>query len=422
MTDVASTSADRHPSAPESLLGISDQDPVPVYERLRSECPVGFDATSSSWLVSSFSACREVLIADNTTFRHVDTVADPQMVALTGGPRRLKFLEGDDHRALHRWWLRAFSTSAVVALKESLIRPIVDATIDRFIESGRAELWTDLALRIPVRAVAGLMALPYDDDDWVDTISHELDVWAELFNQRFTADDSVRERAVVASEKIIAMILPAIRARQGVPGSDMISRLWAEGPDLLPDWSENDVVANTHNLLVAGKDTTSLAIANALYLLLTDSAVRARLIEDPQLVDLFVEEALRLFPPVQFRVRVANEPADISGCHIEPGDTVVPILASGNRDEQWWGPDADTVDLQRLRGRTHLTFSHGPRSCVGAAFARAEVQEVVRAVLRRMPDVELDPNGAPAEYTGMVLRAHRPLATLFTPGPKISES
>jgi cytochrome P450 len=421
MSQPPASTTNRQPSTPDSLLAISDQDPVPVFERLRAACPVGFDSETSSWLVSSFAGCREVLIADNNVFRHVDTAADPQMVALTGGPRRLKFLQGDEHRALHRWWLQAFSAPTVAALQETLIRPIVDAAIDRFIEAGHAELWTELAQRIPVRAVAGLMDMPYHDDDWIDAISHELDVWAELFNQRFTADEQVRERAVVASQRIIEMILPTIRARQHTPGSDMISRLWAEGPDLLPDWSENDVVANTHNLFVAGKDTTSLAIANALHLLLTDRTVRDQLIEDERLVEPFVDEALRLFPPVQFRVRVATETTELSGCHIPSGDTVVPLLASGNRDEEWWGPNADRVDLQRSRGRTLLTFSHGPRFCVGATFARAEIQEVVRAVLRRMPDIELDPQGPPVEYTGMVLRAHHPLVTTFSAGARLSD-
>jgi cytochrome P450 len=319
---------------------------------------------------------------------------------------------------VHHWWLRAFSPKSIAPLQETLIRPIIDVTIDRFIESGRAELWSDLAARIPVRAIAAMMGLPYDHDIWVDTIAHQLDLLAEFFDKRMLADDTTRATALAATEQITEILLPTIRARRDGSGRDMISRLWADGPSLLDAWCEEDVITHIHNMFVGGKDTTTLGIANAMFLLLRDPSLTQTLTHDPLKIDQFVEETLRLEAPVQFRVRLAATDYELEQTVVREGDTVLPILAAAGRDRDKWGPDVDEVNLDRPLARTHMAFLHGPRTCVGAALARAEMNEVVRAVLRRMPDVRPDPEAPAPEYGGYVLRAHKPLNVVFTPGAR----
>jgi cytochrome P450 len=383
---------------------------------LRDQCPVGFDERLGAWVVTTYEGCRQMLSADVVDFRHVDQATDPFLVKLSGGARQLKFLYGDEHHRVHHWWLRAFSPKAVAPLQETLIRPIVDVTVDRFVESGRAELWSDVAARIPVRAIAAMMGLPFEDDPWIEEIAHQLDLLAEFFDKRFLADEQIRSTALAATERITEILLPTIRARRKAKGTDMISRLWAVGPSLLDSWSEEDVITHVHNMFVGGKDTTTLAIANAVYLLVTEPHLVETLLADPSKVEQFVEESLRLEAPVQFRVRLTAKDLDLEEVRLQGGDTIVPLIASAGRDPLKWGPDADEVKLDRPLARTHMAFLYGPRTCVGAALARAELNEVVKVVLSRIPDVTLDPDAPAPEYAGYVLRAHRPLNVVFTPG------
>jgi len=128
----------------------------------------------------------------------------------------------------------------------------------------------------------------------------------------------------------------------------------------------------------------------------------------------FVEEALRLFGAVHFRPRVANQDVELAGEAIKKDDHLLCVNLSANRDPARYGcPHA--VKMDRASPRDHLAFHSGPRTCIGAALARAELQEAVRAVLDRLPDLRPDPSAEPPTFKGFLMRSYRPLHALFTP-------
>lgn len=133
----------------------------------------------------------------------------------------------------------------------------------------------------------------------------------------------------------------------------------------------------------------------------------------------FVEEVLRLHPPVQFRSRVAVAPDEVAGCTVAPGTAVLPLVGAANRDPSRYEAPGE-VNLSRRAPRDHFALHFGIRQCVGAAIARAEILKSVLAALARLPELSVDPDRVPPEFGGWLLRAYAPLHVRFSPGPTVS--
>ena len=146
-------------------------------------------------------------------------------------------------------------------------------------------------------------------------------------------------------------------------------------------------------LLVAGNETTTNLMGNALLALLEEPEQLARVLSDPALVPPFVEEALRYDGPVQMLFRETTRDVELAGTRIPEGSVVLPIFASANRDGAQF-PDPDRFDVDRDT-RGHLAFGFGIHFCLGASLARLEArvgfEELFKRVskLRRLePEVE----------------------------------
>ena len=402
------------------LRDTRDEDPFPYYATLHEKGPVAWDDTMGAWVVSGYEACRELLRKDVTTLRHGDVDNIKTVSGISGSTRGLKFLVGREQRLLHTWWMKAFNPQRMAEYRVSLVQPMVDRAIDAIIERGRAELVTEIAARIPPRAVAAALSLPWADDPWIDNVKALLDRVARYYDLRFVQDAEVIADATAASDELNAILMPFVDERRAGTGDDMLSELWRDGAEMIEDWSDIDVIAHIRTTFLGGTDTTNLGISNSMYLILTDSALAERLKQGGEpVVATFVEEALRIFGPVHFRARKANEDFEVGGVQVKKDDNVVPLLAAADADPAKYG-SPHGVDLDRPAPRDHLAFHFGPRACVGAALARAELQETVSSVLRRMPDMRLDPDAPPPAFGGFVLRHWSPLHVLFTPGPRVT--
>jgi cytochrome P450 len=407
-----------------SLLTTRDADPYAFYERLLARGEVHRDAELNAWLVTSYEACREAMRQDDVLF---DSPHTEGRRLLFGGARAVPALKGAKHERLHGWWLSEFSPRRVAEWRATIIRPIVDACIDRFIGRGRAELADELSERIPIRVIARLMGLPWQDDDFVDTyrgLNHRI---VQVLNQRTLVDkndkagaERVMAEGIAAARSIEQMISPFILARQSGEGDDLISKFWRDGPKLLDDWNLSDVMANARLMLQAGSDTTTYATSNAAYLMLTRAGFARRLREADEAVRAaFVEEMLRLHGPVHLRSRIAIADTSLAGCPFARGEAVIPVVAAANRDPAHYERTGE-IDLQRRTPRDHLSFHFGPHVCAGAALARGELIETVRALTERMPDMRLDPAAEQPAMKGWLMRAYRPLNVVFPPGPQVA--
>ncbi len=198
------------------------------------------------------------------------------------------------------------------------------------------------------------------------------------------------------------LVLDAAARRRAEPTDDLMSVL-VHATDDGDRLTEEELISMVGFILLAGHDTTTNALGTNLYNLARFPDERAKLRNNPDLVDNAVEELFRYDTPVPVIGRNALDDFEVGGKTIKAGDMVVVSLGMANRDLRRFA-DADRLRLDRLDPRP-LTFGNGIHHCLGAALARMELQVAMPALLDALGDYTIDP--AQVEW--------RPLITLRGP-------
>jgi cytochrome P450 len=142
------------------------------------------------------------------------------------------------------------------------------------------------------------------------------------------------------------------------------------------------------NLVLGGTATTRDFIGSLLLELLHRPELHEQLRAQHELIPAAAEESLRVAPPVLYLIRTCTRPSELGGITIEAGERVVVGIASANRDEQFY-EDAECFRLDRVDPPPHFSFGFGRHFCVGAALARMEGHEALRAFLERLAPGEV---------------------------------
>ena len=406
---------------PYSLRDLDSTYPYDLYEKMRAYSGEAgsavWDEKMKAWLFVSSAACREMLLQDISKLKFW-THSLGAVAHEIHGNRALKMLFGTDQQRVHKWWVLQFSPAGLAPFRTTGIRPLVHRLIDEFIESGETELASAYARRLPVRAICVITGLPVEDDEWIEECQALMEPIDKFFNYAMSGSDEIMENARLAAHALDAKLLPFIEARRDGTGDDLISRLWRDGPALMPEWGIPDMLSHVRNMLFAGAETTRNALASTFYIMCTEPEVMAQVrTGGDEAIDRFVEESLRLYGPVHYRSRRAIDEMEIAGCPVAQDGPAIAVLAAANRDPARYA-DPDKVRLDRPNPRDHLTFNYGPRACAGAGLARMELTESVRAFIERLPDMHLDPAKPKPEYGGLALRDWKPVHVRFTPGAK----
>lgn len=400
---------------PMSLRESEDRLPFDFYQALRARGPVIWDEGMKGWLVTSLEACREVFRNDNVLFRHPDGDKDGDYAQMSPGLRPLKTLTGEPQRKLHNWMMRAFTPSETSAMRDGLIRDVIQQALDSIEGRDEIDLVADYIDKIPVRVVAAVLDLPWRDDAFMQEAQGNLLALAGFFNKRAAMTDGVAKSAAQATEALKALLRPLLEQRRDTPGGDLISKLWRDGPTILENWTIDDTFVNVNTVFLGGYDTTTLAISNAFYFLLQDPALKEKVRTGDEALQIrYVEEVLRLLPPIHYRARKANQDTEIAGVKIAKDDLVLPLMGAANRDEAKYACPAE-IQWDRQNPRDHMTFIAGPRNCVGAGLARIEVREALNLFLERYPQVILDPAQPAPSYIGLTTRRFEPMFVRLNP-------
>jgi cytochrome P450 len=400
------------PRCPASLRTVEGIDPFGFYEALRAHGNVLWDEGMQAWIVLDYETCQRIE-SDEVGFPNAYYKPNPLYDEIKGGRTNISILQAPEHRSIRHFHLRFLSPAAVKAYQAEFVAPILRALIDRILDRGRADLAADLAGQLPPMLTVALFNMPWRDEVLVREVldlNQTIMAWAGM---RATGDLEFERRAKAASERLNALLLPYIARSRAAPGQDLISRVLADAPEHYRPLSDEEVLPICRELLLAGSDTTIHGIANTLYLILTEPKVRAALDHDfDGAIAATVEEALRIYGSVHFQTRYAREDCVVGGVAIRRDDAIILQHAAANRDPAAYAcPKA--IDLNRMPASRHLAFGVGPRLCPGAALARMEMREAVRAVLTRLPRVRLDPGAEPPRFEGLFVRSWRPLHVLF---------
>jgi len=176
-----------------------------------------------------------------------------------------------------------------------------------------------------------------------------------------------------------------VRALRVRPGTDLTIAL------LETDLTDRDVVSFLFLMIIAGNETTTKLLANAIYWLERHPSARKEVREDAALIPNWIEETLRFDNSTQLMARTVVEDLDYRGHAMRRGDRLLLLIGSANRDERVFA-NPDVFDLHRDASQ-HLSFGRGTHFCLGAALARLEAQVALEEVQRRIPDYAIDAAG-----------------------------
>jgi cytochrome P450 len=260
-------------------------------------------------------------------------------------------------------------------------RHIVDAVADR----GSCDFLSDVAVELPLQAVAALMGVP-------DADRHDLMDWSNTtldFEGRELGESN--DRVTQAASSMAAYGSDLIAERKQTPGSDIISV--AAGAHIERDDGEPRALSDLEllmffNLLVvAGSETTRNSIALGMVALIEHPDQLDALRDDRSLMPTAVEEILRWTSATLYNRRTATRDTELGGHVVEQGDKVTLWWPSANRDEAVF-EDPFRFDIRRTPN-PHLTFGHRTHFCLGANLARLEIRVILDEVLDRLEDFEL---------------------------------
>ena len=303
-------------------------------------------------------------------------------------PRRRSILamEGEDHARLRRLVAPAFTPQAADRFRP-FMREVVGDLVDRFHGAGRCEVVGDLCEPYPIPIICELLGAP--KEDWRRFSGWATDIF-RIFNQNLAEDLPLVD---AAGSELEAYLGDLIAVRRESPRADLLSDLIAveEAGDRL---STPELVSLAVAVLMAGTDTTRNQLACALALFAEHPDQWALLAERPELAPRAVEESMRYLGAVRGTVRFAPEDIVFHDVLFPRGTLVFVSLAGANRD-----PDSyerpETFDISRELGTQQMTFGSGIHHCMGAALARAELQEALVLLSRRMPGLA---NDGPVEW------------------------
>jgi len=221
-------------------------------------------------------------------------------------------------------------------------------------------------------------------EDWKLFSGWASDIF-RIFNNNLAEDLPLIE---AADAELEAYLVALIDTRRATPGTDLLSDLIAveEAGDRL---STDELVSLAVAVLMAGTDTTRNQLACALALFAEFPDQWDLLGERPELAPRAVEEAMRYLGAVRGTVRFAPEDIVFHDVLFPRGTLVSVFLAAANRDPGAYDTP-ETFDITRERGVQQMTFGSGIHHCMGAALARAELQEALVLLARRMPGLAVD--------------------------------
>jgi len=335
-------------------------------------------------------------------------VDDPEFVCR----RRTSILsaEGDEHVRLRRLVGKAFSPRSADRLRP-FMRQVIDDLLDHVVEAGRCDVATDICDPYPIPIICELLGAPRKDWQFFSRVA------ADILRVFDTNLPEVTHLIVEASDELDEYTRRLITDRRSRPADDLLTALIAaeeEGDRL----STEELVMMVEAVIVAGTDTTRNQLGCAVALLCDHPDQWALLARQPDLAPQAVEEVMRYFGAVRATIRFASEDIEYRDIRFPSGTFMVAGLSIANVDPSVFEAPT-TFDITREpASRPQLTLGAGIHSCLGAALARAELQEALPLLARRMPDIAADgPVVWKPPTTAIFGPQHLPVR--FTPGAPV---
>ncbi|MGP3707402.1 cytochrome P450 [Gordonia paraffinivorans] len=365
------------------------EDPYPTYARLRAEAPVYYNSAMDFWALATHADVR-------AGFRDVQRFSNSWGVSMDPsayGPdahKSMSFLAMDDpkHMRIRKLVSKGFTPRRVNDLA-GRITALTHEHWSKCLDMGEFDYIGEFAALLPMDVVSELLDVPRAD-------RAELRRLSDLLLHREDGVLDIPEAAVYAYIDLHKYYSELIADRRRSPGEDLVSALIAAEIDddvtgEKTTLTEDEIIGFMVLMVVAGNETTTKLLANALYWGWRNPDELAKVFADPEVVvPQWTEETLRFDNSTQIVVRRVVEDAPYGDKVIPAGDRVLLLVGSANRDEEVFGPDADRYFIGRDTGQSLMSFGLGAHFCLGAHLARLEANIALSEVIRSIRAVEVD--------------------------------
>jgi cytochrome P450 len=387
--------------------------PYPLYDQLRPMSPVagyrdwppgtvpGADEPVNAWALFRYDQIFEAA-RDSATF----SSRDPLQEASSAPSLMLVNTDPPKHEVERKLVSQAFSPRRVKRLEgwlNELVPRLLDDLGDGSGEGGVEVM--EFAAEIPTRAMVRLLGLP--DGDHI-----RFKKWANAF---MLSSSLTPEERMASNEEMVTAFATRLaehtaRLAEHPPSDDVedaedlisaLLRAEVDGQRLTPE----EIVRFCVTLVVAGSETTTFLIGNLLAAMAREPEITDRMRADRSLVNVFVEEAMRVDGPPQRLFRIATRDVEVGGKLIRKGDWVALFFGSANRDPDVYA-NPNKLDIDRPNIRQQLSMGHGLHFCLGASLARLEVVAVVNAVLDRYQTIALTDDPGTKQTASLLTHAY----------------
>ncbi len=361
------------------------EDPYPTYRRMRDMAPAYLDEERGFWALSRYDDVRAAI--DNwPTF------------SSTGGitlDRRTKnvepmLIEMDPprHTELRSLVSGAFTPRRVADLEPS-IRDLAGELVDGFRVGTRIDIIEDFAAKLPMAVISVMLGVPREDQD-------QLREWSDAMLHREEGSAELTPAGLDGATRLYSYFNQVIADRRAAPRDDLVGALVTETRALSP----SEVLGFCFLLLIAGNETTTKLLGNAIFWLERFPDQRAKVLADPTLIPAAVEETLRFDTSTQGLARLLTRDVELHGTTLPAGSKGLLLFGSANRDERHWD-EPDRFDIGR-NPAGHLAFGHGIHHCLGAALARLEMRVALEVLLPQLGEYRVHASDALRVHSGNV--------------------
>ena len=393
-------------------------DPWDAYRWLRHNAPLWWDARNELWVVSRHADVSQ--ISRNQELYSAAQGVRPKVAA----PMSIISMDDPEHTRQRRLVNRGFTPAMVRQLADH-IRELSHEIIDEIAERGSCDFVEDFAIHVPLIVIAELMGLDPDQ-------RQKLYRWSDAMmagDGHLDPEDPVLVAAAEAGGEFAVMCVELIEQRRQDGSTDdiigILTRAFDEGALAQEgdgsyagdadagEMSHDELIMFLILLVVAGNETTRNALTGGLVAFSRFPDQHQRLLDDPGLIDLAVDEIVRYVSPVMSFMRTVTDDHTYEGVDLKAGDRLFLLYQSANRDEDVFeDPDDFRVDRDP---NPHLGFGIGTHYCLGANLARAEIGVVFTELFARLRDIRaVDPDTLERGDSSLVLALNH-LPAVFTP-------
>lgn len=370
------------------------EDPYPIYRAMRDHAPAYLDEARGFWALSRHADVRTA-IDDWHTFSSTGGIT----LEREAGSVEPMLIEMDPprHTEMRALVSRSFTPKRVAEMEEptrALARDLIAAAGTSF------DAIEDFAGKLPMAVISTMLGIPRSDQS-------EVREWSDAMLHRDEGEQDITSAGIKGAMKLHGYLSELVEERRRQPRDDMTSALVSASDDARA-LNANEVLGFLFLLVIAGNETTTKLIGNALYWLWRFPDERAQLLRDPTRIPMAVEEILRYDTSTQGLARLLTRDVTMHGVTLPEGMKGLLLFGSANRDERNW-ERADTLDITR-NPAGHLAFGHGIHHCLGAALARLETRVALEELLPHVGEYDVDETRATRVHSGNVRGfAHLPV-------------